>query len=584
MRSLRLPSLTLLALALPLSSTPSPAQSPNSDSPPHGKTVLHVTTNLTLVDVVITYQGNAVQGLDRKRFHIFEDGHEQHITSFDEHDQNKPHPTLVAVKTSPPLPPHTYSNLPSYPESTALNVILLDELNTPFESQDYLHRQLLDYLRVIPPGTSLAIFSLNSRLRLLHGFTTDPTQLIAALQTPAKADPSVESDHHTVDTMGSSKGGHGAAFAAATLGQFAGELTSDQTDKRAEITLQATLQLARYLAAIPGRKNLVWFSGAFPIASDPGAMLSAARVAVYPVDARGIVVQPRTDASANELNAYSKVGALNDQFLQETGDQHNAMQQIADQTGGHAFVDTNGFKQAIASAVDNGSTFYTIGYVPPASALTGRFRSITVRMDNAPGYNLAYRHTFYAALPTPESDTPATPPDHTSAATLLGAPSATQILFEARILPASDSAFANAKLPDGLAGDMAATLKPPVQRTIVDLMVSPHNLIFTQAPDGVHHARLQFNIAAYDDDGNRINFLNRITNLNMQSAQFAWSMAQGIPVRLALDLPPGHITLRLAVADLTSERTGSLEVPLAIAAPQPSRLNDVHAHSAPPAR
>jgi VWFA-related protein len=245
---------------------------------------------------------------------------------------------------------------------------------------------------------------------LLQGFTTDLAQLAAALQPSPKPDATVESDHHTVDSMGASKGGVGAAFAAATLGQFAGELIASQTAQRADITLQATFQLAHYLSAISGRKNLIWFSGAFPLASDPGAVLSAARVAVYPVDARGIVVSPGSNVSFNELNSPPNIGALNARFAQETGDDHASMQQIADQTGGHAFVNTNSFTQAITSAVDNGSAFYTIGYVPPPIALNGYSRDIKIRLDNAAGYTLAYRHTFYAASQTLPPAIPACSP------------------------------------------------------------------------------------------------------------------------------------------------------------------------------
>lgn len=35
-------------------------------------------------------------------------------------------------------------------------------------------------------------------------------------------------------------------------------------DSRVRTTIQALQQLARYLGGIPGRKNLVWFSGSFP--------------------------------------------------------------------------------------------------------------------------------------------------------------------------------------------------------------------------------------------------------------------------------------------------------------------------------
>jgi hypothetical protein len=43
-------------------------------------------------------------------------------------------------------------------------------------------------------------------------------------------------------------------------------------------------------------------------------------------------------------------------------------------------------------------------------------------------------------------------------------------------------------------------------------------------------------------------------------------MAHGIPMRLELDLPTGQGSLRIAVNDPTAGRTGSLEVPLAVAA------------------
>ena len=37
-----------------------------------------------------------------------------------------------------------------------------------------------------------------------------------------------------------------------------------QANQRVGMTLQALQILARYLAAVPGRKNLIWFSSAFP--------------------------------------------------------------------------------------------------------------------------------------------------------------------------------------------------------------------------------------------------------------------------------------------------------------------------------
>jgi len=87
--------------------------------------------------------------------------------------------------------------------------------------------------------------------------------------------------------------------------------TSEELNNRALYTLNAFDQLARYLAGIPGRKNVIWFSSGFPLdvapnlnEADPNDsvvrnddavrktdnMLTRAQIAVYPVDVRGLMV------------------------------------------------------------------------------------------------------------------------------------------------------------------------------------------------------------------------------------------------------------------------------------------------------
>jgi hypothetical protein len=55
--------------------------------------------------------------------------------------------------------------------------------------------------------------------------------------------------------------------------QFQADIAAYQTDQRVQMTMDALRQLARYLSAIPGRKNLIWFSGSFPISLDPDVTL-----------------------------------------------------------------------------------------------------------------------------------------------------------------------------------------------------------------------------------------------------------------------------------------------------------------------
>ena len=58
--------------------------------------------------------------------------------------------------------------------SDSVNVLLIDLLNTQPWFQKGVCTQAIKYLKIVPPGTRLAIFTLNTQqLRLVRGFTTD---------------------------------------------------------------------------------------------------------------------------------------------------------------------------------------------------------------------------------------------------------------------------------------------------------------------------------------------------------------------------------------------------------------------------
>jgi hypothetical protein len=84
----------------------------------------------------------------------------------------------------PDLPPNTYSDFPQFAVTSAVNVLLLDALNTPLSDQMYVRQQMLQYLKNIPPGTRIAVFTLASRLRIVQGFTTDSSVIAKALHEP----------------------------------------------------------------------------------------------------------------------------------------------------------------------------------------------------------------------------------------------------------------------------------------------------------------------------------------------------------------------------------------------------------------
>ena len=81
----------------------------------------------------------------------------------------------------PKLPPDVFTNFSPYPPPPAVNVLLLDSLNTRMESQSYVHTQAMKFLKGAKPGTRTAIFTMGLALHFIQGFNDDPAVLAAAL-------------------------------------------------------------------------------------------------------------------------------------------------------------------------------------------------------------------------------------------------------------------------------------------------------------------------------------------------------------------------------------------------------------------
>jgi VWFA-related protein len=562
---------------------------------------LRATSNLVLVDVVVTDHDKPVRGLDRSRFHLFEDGNSQTIFSFDEHKPVAAPPAFLAPAA---LPPATYTNLPEYPESSAVNVLLLDALNTPNGDQMQVRHKMIDYLGTVKPGTMLAIFTLGTQLRIVTQFTSDPAALVSLLKKP-KANPqesplldspsSTALDNNQLNTLAASvpptppsvsNGGTttGPLDAVAALQRFQANQLAGQTNARMLTTLNALKQLAGYLAGISGRKNVIWFSGSFPLeltdfgnaesfreqVQDTADMLTAARVAIYPVDASGLWAPHEFSAANNPtISTDARVAAdtQSAQWAQER-EQHYGnqatMQELADDTGGRAYVETNDFDKAVAGAIENGSSYYTLAYVPKNSALDGKYRKIEVRLDDDHGLKLAYRRGYYADAPGKFSASGSGPSGVFADALAHDSPAATGILIKARVLPAGDPTFQGVSLPSGAAGEKSAAFKGPAHRYILDLTLDAHGLVLNGAPVGARTAAVELALIAYNSDGQRLSDYTHAFQLNLNAAQLERIMTSGISLRLPFDMPAGEVDLRIGVHDLNADRAGSLEIPLLI--------------------
>ena len=629
-------NLALFATVLFAQNVPS-SQSTNVPAGSNGKTAqtaipsFKSATNLVLVDVVVTHNGLPVKGLQQQAFHILEGGREQSVKVFEEHTAAE-----AAQIQRPALPPATYSNFPDSTIATSANVLLLDALNTSMENQLYVRKQLIAYLKKIPPGTRVAIFTLASRLRFVQGFTADVSPLLATLNDPKNtASRSVLLDDTNNLLYSSFDAVQDPSAVTDSVLKFEADVAALQTDVRVRITLDALKQLAYSLDGFPGRKNLIWISGSFPIdlSSNPASnnpfwtqsnyreqlqqvddLLAAGRIAVYPVDARGLIPDssytatstykdtardaldsgpsivgtnmghyPSASGRIGEQGAAIAAGSTG-QFARQTTAEHGTMQQIAEQSGGIAFYDDNGFKKIFSSVIADGANYYTLAYSPENKQLDGQFRKIEVKLmdlkDRRVGtdprapidpknakYRLSYRRGYFA---DPSQAQPAKVSAVVAGSSMVhNAPSSARLLFQARVLPADDPAVRSAAQAQQPAADSGGSLtrklQGPLKRYAIDFLADMHRVNADLAEDGRRYSTLEFIAIAYDADGKMLNYSDRTFKRSIGPAKYGEFMQAGWPMHQELDLPAGDIYLRLGVRDITTGWLGSLEIPVKVA-------------------
>ena len=569
-------------------------------APDSGNTVATIKSKvrLVLVDVVVTNgKGEAVTGLQKQDFEILEDGKPQTISTFEEHHGAPP--TQIKV---PPMPPHVYTNFPVTQTADSVNVLLLDALNTPSRDQSYVHSQMIKYMKTIPPGTRVAIFTLASRLRMLQGVTTDSSELLAVLNR-AQAGPQqspllpsnaeTDADQRMIDFMienSSGPGGSAPTLAMAAVDpinamkQFLADTAAFQTEQRVGITLQALQQLARYLSAVPGRKNVIWFSGSFPSGILPNSdlvdpftsadtfqedirkttdLLTAGQVALYPIGAEGLAPDMAFEANAQEIGEKRPSLAMQDQVKHlQAGEvardsNHSSMDQLAKDTGGQAFYNTNGLNDALTRVVNNGTRYYSLAYSPSNPTMDGKYRRIQVKLLKGKD-NLAYRRGYYAddlqtVLAAGQK------PDTDPLLMLMGRnlPDYSQILYKIKVVPSNPQ-----PAPDAPRIGSNPDLKGPFTRYGVDFAIAPQDLKLDPTPDGGRHGNIEIVLLAYDREGKPLNFVVTKGDVNLDAKLYESVQKVGLQIHKEIDVPQQYIYLRTGIYDLKSNTAGTLGVPL----------------------
>ena len=501
-------------------------------------TTLQIYSRLTVVDVTATdTNGQPVQGLKRSDFTVLEDGKPQPIHNFQE-IQASYSPAL------PAMPPNIYSNLQPHPTSAAVNILLLDlaneapvdntkdrEVSASIAMQHYVKDAALRALEQMPPGTQVAILAMTNNLRILQSFTSNVNLLTAAINALP------------YDLDGN------------------GDRDCTQSDQRNRMVLEALSQIAADTVSMKVRKNLIWFTVGVPAITDPNHraclpnysqplshaydLLNDAQVAIYPIDARGL----------------GKTGSQESTLL--------SMDMVAQATGGVAFYNTNNITPAVLEALADGANYYSMSYIPPNLKYDGSFHKIDVKVDK-PGIHLVFRNGYFAddvaklyGKPglTMSMAPPPAPNGNMKGPMSRDMATSQQILFDVEVEPSPTPP----KPGDPILGTLSPKLKNKrLTRYTFDYSVPSEQIAFASGPNSTHHGSIDFDIAVYDTNDTLLTGLSQIVKANLTDATYQKQVLGKQPIRFAqqIDLPPGQLFIRVGVLDHTTNKVGTLELPL----------------------
>ena len=520
------------------------AQTPGSAPPP--TPIFKSTTRIVLVDVVATDRnGKPVHDLKSADFTVLDEGKPQGIVAFEEQRSD----AAALRQTALNLPDNVYTNYVSRSQPGALTVLLFDSLNTDRLDLPYARNEMLGFLRKLPPGQPVALYALGSHLRMVHSFTENSDELIAAARQLSNH------SHLTYSNMKefSAAIGELKESPVSTTRMFRrmveslGEEYEGKLESRSQDTLDALSQLARALAVVPGRKNLIWISGGFPfdISSNArglqkvAAQLAATRIAVYPVDVRGVAAlnadgltrDSEIFLQTQSYEALSGRGQENDSIVE-------TMRYIAGLTGGRARVNSNDLAGAIADSMHTGSNYYTLAYRPATTEWNGKFRRIAVKTSRL-NVKLLHRSGYYATPDTFDSRKDA---GRTVAMAMQPTvPTATQLIMKARVVPGR------------ITGEASK----------IDILIDVHDLSLTEEKE-LKTPEVQFVAVAWDAGGKQCASFSQAFNSALPPTQLESLLRTGLQLHQEMLLKPGSYQVRLGVMDRLSGRIGTLDVPLTI--------------------
>ena len=547
---------------------PRPGQRPGSTA-----TLPAVRTELVQIDVVVTGKdGRCVDGIAQGEFEVLEDGKPQTLSHF----AVEARPGLRAEAVAPPPPAAAPAAAPAPAPAAPRGrffVLAVDDLHTAPGNMAEARRAMTRFVdEQVSNDDLVALATTSGTAGVFQDFTRDKSALRQAIgRVQSRYQPvepggapylseyqaelidrsdvealrlAVEEILQTEDYLGE-VGAREKAYAQARRMVF-------EIMARTGRALTMIQGLVQGLAPLPGRKVVVLASDGFLVglgaaenrAYDVRRITDAATrsgVVLYSLDTRGLTADvPGGSASFQGPGVLTAPGAR--QSLQTRGNeaQRQALNALAEDTGGFLVRNTNDLSQGFGRILRDNEVYYLLAYEPTNAARDGKFRKIEVRLRGRAGLRVRTRSGYFA-------------PDDRKAAAKGESPEA---LREREIGQALGSLFPLEGVPMRMSADFI-DLPPAGSQAVIRTQLDVSGVPFVPAGDR-YAADLEIAGAVYDETGHLVGEVTgERAQLSLTEETYRKATSEGLTVQKTLPLPPGRYQVRMAAREGTRSLLGS---------------------------
>lgn len=385
--------------------------------------VENIDVRIINIDVVVTdRKGNAVTGLKKEDFEIYENRVPKAISNFYAVENGRP---AVVEEEALPSPvtktPLVVARPDEIPDSMKRRIIFyVDNLSLAPFNRNRVFKQMKDFVQtVMRPGDEGMVATFNRSMKVRLGFTKDPIQIQQQLDIiageSAMGTTNYSERKQTEDRV---RDARSYDEALATARSYASSVEHDLRQSASSINA-----LMSTLAGVEGKKILVLTTEGFPL--QPGREMfqyieevsrekqwqgSGTLLEGMTFDSTSTIQSIAKTANANGITLYAIHAAgltggteFSAEHSQPTpvsvsmaaqSNTTDSVRLMADMTGGQAFVQTNNFADAFRRIQRDLEAYYSLGY-RASTERVDRQRYVQVRLKNNPNrYTVRSRQTF----------------------------------------------------------------------------------------------------------------------------------------------------------------------------------------------